>query len=195
MIDPAGHAKNPGRQLHKNFARSETYKAAEALKKALEERYHSLKVLLTRAPGDTIVPLQNASFANRSHANLFLHIDFHKQTSDRPTIQPLHFVSDPLLDYIKPSHESINIIPLHQAHRQSIKQSKTWAHMLKQQLTQTIDKKTFEINEVQGIPIKPLFGIATPAIALDIGLKSDDQWNVLIQPLVDAIGQLLYTEG
>jgi len=195
IINPAGDAKNPGRQLNRNFARSETHRCAETLKKALEERYHSLKVVLTRAPGDTIAPLQNASFANKSHADLFLNIDFFKQTSDKPTVQTLHYVGDPLLDYAQQNPKSIDIIPLAHAHRQTIKQTNMMANVLKQQLTQTVDSNSFNVCEVQGLPVKSLLGITIPAIALDIGLSTDDQWKGLIQPLVDALGQLLYTKN
>lgn len=195
MIDPAGNAKNPGRTLHKNYARSETFRCAQALKHALEERHKDLTVLLTRDIGDALVPLQIASYANRANLDLFFHIDFHTQSEAKTTLQPLYFVADPLLDFAPTPRGTAAIIPLCKAHTQSINTSKIATTTLKQRLEASPEGLMLSINTPKGLPFKPLFGIQAPSIALDIGLATDDQWTSLIKPLVDAIGHILYTRS
>lgn len=191
MIDPAGHAKHTGRQLHQGYERAETYKCAEALKSALEQRFDNVRVILTRAPGDEIVPLQNASFANRLNVDFFVRLNFYKEDTQKPQISLYHLVFDPIVDGAKRMSDSTNFIPIHQAHYANIHQSTTIATKMKYQLSQPDYLKLFDVQGVNGLPIKPLVGIQAPALTIEIGLLSDDQWNITVEPLIASFAIVL----
>jgi len=191
MIDPAGHAKQTGRRLWNSYERAETYQCAQALKAELEQRFVNVRVQLTRTPGDEVVPLQNASFANRLAADCFLRINFYKEQAEKSHMYLYHLMYDPIIDNAKRSVNPYSFIPIYQAHYQSIDTSLLIAQTIKDSCEQRIDQKLFELHTVYGLPLKPLVGIVAPAIILEMGLKTDAQWKSLITPLADSIGSAL----
>ena len=65
MLDPAGDAQTTGRIIDDNYERGVTLQLCEDIKKQLEaEQPKNTRIVLTRFPGETIDPLQNANFAN-----------------------------------------------------------------------------------------------------------------------------------
>lgn len=187
MIDPAGHAKNPGRRLHKGYERAETYKCAEALKNRLEKNFN-VRVLLTRAPGDEIVPLQNASFANRLNIDFFLRINFYIQEASRPKIFLYQELFDPIIDNVKRPFDPFAFVPVYQAHFKNIHQTKALANQLTSLLRAEQHQKSFDVSGPYGIPLKPLVGIVAPALIVEMCLPShDNQWESLIEPLAESI--------
>ena len=187
MIDPAGHAKQTGRKLRQGYERAETYAFASALKTALEQRMPLLRVVLTRTPGTAIVPLQNASFANRLPADLFIQLSFYKETAEKPTVSIYHLVFDPILDNAKREPNPIGFIPIHQAHYTSLAETKNITQTFKTTLSSTQTTHGFTCLDVYGLPIKALVGITAPAITIECGLLEDKQWQQLVDPLVESI--------
>lgn len=191
MIDPAGHAKNPGRRLHKSYERAETYKFAEALKNRLERNFY-VRAVMTRALGDEIVPLQNASFANRLNVDFFLRINFYVQDFALPKVFLYNVVFDPIIDNVKRSFDPFAFVPVHQAHFKNIHQTEALARHLATLLKAEQFTKLFDVSGPYGLPLKPLVGIIAPAIALEICLPSqDNQWESLIEPLADNLARAL----
>jgi N-acetylmuramoyl-L-alanine amidase len=189
MLDPAGHAKQPGRKLFESLERAETLKCAEAIKKAIEQA-SSMRVVLTRAPGDVIVPLQNASFANRSKADLFITIHLYKEIDERPSVQLYHRLNDPLLDGTKTYgiHEAV---PINQAHCLQLKKTRSLGAAMLKQLKDKVGGLFVVANTMLGLPITALEGITCPALCLEIGVHKDNDWVDLIEPLAVAIITLL----
>jgi len=184
MIDPAGHAKQPGRQLHHGYERAETFKCAQALKRNLEQ-HDDIRVLLTRAPGEEIVPLQNASFANRSNAALFISLQFYKETSEKPRVTLYYMMIDSILDNAKQPKETPCFVSIDQAHRHFVGQSKQYGATILHQLSSL---QSWLIGpKVIGLPLINLHGIAAPALCVEVGLHRDDQWQDLIEPLSKGI--------
>lgn len=186
MLDPAGHAKNTGCMLNKGYERAETYKCAEVLKSRLEQL--NIKTLLTRAPGEVIVhPLQNASFANRVNANLFIQLHFVKAT-DRPTITVHHLMFDPVLDNAQRAKRKLEFTPIHEAHFRNIDTTKNFATSLLKTYKSALTATSWHVTKKPlGLPLKPLTGICCPAIIIEAELTQDDQWQDLVEPLLQAI--------
>src|SRR5579859_5868722 len=66
MLDPAGDAQITGRIIDDSYERGITLQLCEDIKKQLEADHpKNTRIVLTRFPGETIDPLQNANFANR----------------------------------------------------------------------------------------------------------------------------------
>ena len=127
MLDPAGHAKDTGRQLNHGYERAETYKCAETIKRGLE-RLDDVRVILSRTPGEELVPLQNASFANRFNADLVIRLSFYKENTDKAKINLYYLQIDTLDD--KGESTTSPFTPINQAHldniQTSIQLAKTW---------------------------------------------------------------------
>lgn len=191
MIDPAGHAKSPGRKLHKNYERAETYKCAEALKRSLEQNFH-VRVILTRDPGDEIVPLQNASFANRLNIDFFLRINFYTKDLPKPKLGLYNLVFDPIIDTVNRPFNPQAFIPVNQAHFKCVSLTKSLASQMTSLLGAAHYQKLFDIGQPCSLPLKPLVGITAPALLLEACLPwQDDQWNDLVTPLAESIAHCL----
>ncbi len=186
MIDPAGHAKDPGRQLHHNYERAQTYKCAEALRDALEKK-PGIKVLITRVLGEEIVPLQNASFANRMQVDCFIRLHFYKQSEAKPSLSVYHHVTDPTIDFAKRNIDVLAFRPLDQAHYQNIHASLRMATTVRQYFQMPSTQKRLDCHGPFGIPLKPLVGIVAPAIVVELGLSNDDQWQDIVDDLQASI--------
>jgi len=86
MLDPAGDAQYAGRRIDDSFERGLTLRCAEQLKQRLEQLFPQIHVVLTRLPGETVQPLQNANFANRLSVDLYLSIHFYHETATKPEL-------------------------------------------------------------------------------------------------------------
>lgn len=191
MIDPAGHAKNPGRRLHKSYERAETYKCAEALKNELEKNYN-VRVVLTRDVGQEIVPLQNASFANRLNVDFFLRINFFVQEAAKPKLYFYHLVFDPIIDTVQRPFDPLAFVPVNQAHFKNIRHTTALANQFASLLADSQYQTLFDVSKPYGLPLKPLVGIVAPALLVEMSLPShDNQWADLVQPLAKSIALTL----
>ena len=192
IIHPSGDTKNLNRKLHKSYEQIQTHHFAEILNEVLHQEQFFSSTIISDTFHTTTVPFQTASLVNSSNTDLFLSIHFYKQIQQRPVIHIIHYVNNPLLDYAK-HQQKTDIIPIHQAHYKSIHKTIHWGNILKKTLNQSMYQKLFDVQGLYGIPVKALEGITCPAFFLDIGLSEDEQWNIVIQPLVEGIKQLLYT--
>lgn len=79
MIDPTGDGAYAGREIQDSFERGITLQCAQELKKQLTDHFANIRVILTRAAGETIQPMHNALFSNRLQAQLYLRIGFYHE--------------------------------------------------------------------------------------------------------------------
>ncbi|MBN1549148.1 N-acetylmuramoyl-L-alanine amidase [Candidatus Babeliales bacterium] len=190
MLDPAGDAQNTGRIVGDSFERGITLQFAEALKHELEATYQSIRVILSRVPGETIEPLQNANFANRLNVDLYLSIHFYEDVKEHPQMYLYYFIYNPVTDRWNTTRR-LSFYPYDQAHLISIKTTQSWAQTLFNNLNQQKYKKLFTMHEIAGLPFKPLIGVRAPALALEASLKSKRDWSIYLEPIVASLGPLL----
>jgi N-acetylmuramoyl-L-alanine amidase len=188
MLDPAGHAKDTGRQLHHGYERAETYKCAETIKRGLE-RLDDVRVILSRTPGEELVPLQNASFANRFNADLVIRLSFYKETADKAKINLYYLQIDGLDDKSKSTNNPFT--PINQAHLDNIQTSLNYAQKLGNTLCDSTYQSLLTCADPKGLPLKPLIGIVSPAILIEIGLPKDDQWQSLVDALISSLQKII----
>ncbi len=190
MLDPAGDTKNTGRIIEDSFERGITLQFAEQLKKLLEERHLGIRVVLTRFPGETIEPLQNANFANRLDIDLYVSIHFYQERGSRPTLYMYHFLYNPITDFwAKP--KALSFYPYDQAHLSNLTQTVLWGERIKNSLKSDEFKQLFDVKGLYGLPFGPLIGIKAPAIAFEAGLKNKTFWKIYLEPLAQAINNLI----
>ena len=189
MIDPSGDAKHTGRVIHDTFERGITLQCAELLKKELNKALPHVRIVLTRVPGETIQPLQNASFANRLQVDFYLSICFYPDFDIPNSIAIYQYLTQPT-DYWH------NHIPLHFYHIDQ-------AHLININATSEIGKKFlntlqnksinsfFLVKGLFAIPFKPLIGIKAPALALEVGLAQKNDFNQIIKPIIACIKEIV----
>ncbi len=190
MLDPAGDAKHAGRIIEDSFERGITLQFAEKLKKYLEIHDPSLRVILTRFPGESLEPLQNASFANRLDVDLYVSFHFYYEDAPKPELFVYYFLNDSTDCWQKPTVD-LAFIPYDKAHRTKLSTTKKIATALEQSLKQKSYASLFEYKGTIGVPFKPLIGIVGPAIGIEISLKKKDQWSLYVTPLMQSLLQVL----
>lgn len=192
MLDPAGDAKHTGRQIGDSLERGITLQFAEKLKKKLEKQYPDIRVILTRFPGETIYPLQNASFSNCLDVDFYLSIHFFPETKTKPDLFLYYFSYGD--DFVTRVPE-LFFCPYDQAHRINGSITRSWANEIAKILMNDTHKKLFNVNSILGIPFKPIIGIKAPAIAIEIGLKEKIDWKKYIKPIATSLEPIVTQKG
>jgi len=193
MINPAGDSKVVGRRLADGYERAETFKFAERLQQSIQSNLSDIKVVLTRAPGEEIVPLQNASFANRLNVDLFLSIHiYHDEDLEKPKVSLIQLIFNKLSDFTRRSDGNSSVfVPVAKAHQKNIYRTKDIVNSMHSMLSRSDYQKIIDLDEVLNIPFKPLIGITAPAIGIEIGLKNDSQWELCIEPIMESLKKII----
>ncbi len=172
MLDPAGDAKNTGRIIDDNFERGITLQYAQEIKKELEKQSNTI-VLITRAPGEVVEPLQQATFANRLGVDLYVHLACYHETDALPHLYFYYFLYNPVTDFWKKRSHDLALIPYNQAHLTSLAQS---AYLNQKLYNSCIAQNNNHrvIHEPVGMPFRPLVGIQQPAIGIELGINTNN---------------------
>src|SRR5271156_6610097 len=91
MLDPAGDAQNPGRIIEDSFERGITLQCMQELQAVIAQRFPRIRVVVTRSPGETRQPLQNANFANRLDVDLYISIHCYPESKPKSQLYLYYF--------------------------------------------------------------------------------------------------------
>lgn len=189
MIDPSGDAKHTGRIIENTFERGITLQCAEALKKELNQQMPNIRVVLTRVPGETLQPLQNASFANRLQVDFYISIYFYPEPEIPSHVSLFEYQANTTDNWHK--YNPLSFYHVSQAHLINIKKTIDIGKIFLKNFQNNFLKPFFIVQGLFCIPFKPLLGIKAPAIALEAGLVKKDDWKHLINPLVNSIKEIV----
>ena len=184
VLDPAGHGRKLGRLLVEGYERAETLKFAQALKKRLKA-ISKLRLVISRAPGEEIFPLQIPSFSNRLGAAFFLRIHMFRQESEKPQLFLYHLLFNKFVDMAPHRNDPLRLVPLYQAHFKSANLSQSYGEKIASSLKQ--HTKYFDTNVLTGLPLKSLVGVTAPAVLLEIGICREDRWKALVEPVAESL--------
>jgi hypothetical protein len=184
ILDPAGDAKRTGRSIGDSFERGLTLQCAEKIKTLLLMRQPDLNMIISRLPGDNVYELQNASIANRIQADLFININFYLTQETKPTIYLYQFACD---NDFALYQTGLTFNTYDQAYKINKSTTDIIINSFKTHLTQPKYESLFSVAGPYALPIKPLIGIISPSISIEIGLKNKDSWQQFVEPLVEAI--------
>jgi N-acetylmuramoyl-L-alanine amidase len=188
MLNPAGDAQHTGRILDDNFERGITLQCAEQLKQALEQELPHVRIILTRFPGETLLPLQNANFSNRLQADVYISLHFYKEEAPKPHVYIYTFSYGN--DFVhKPN--PFSFIPYDSVYRLHTNTTNNLAKSLYKNLNSNHHTTLFTAHAPTALPHAALIGITAPAICLEAGLKNKDDWTVYIKPFAQAIAASL----
>jgi len=197
VLDPAGDANHAGRSIDDVFERSITFRCAQELKKKLEALFPAITVYLTRFSGDAVEPLQNAVFANRLGADLYISLSCYKETTNTSHLSLITFNYEPHYDYDMPAQSilkkpsQISLVPLHKAYREHLQETNAVAHALHDILNSPEYKNKIAVESLRAFPYKPLLGVNTVAIGIELGLTKKDDWHFIISAITQAFEKLL----
>jgi N-acetylmuramoyl-L-alanine amidase len=192
MLNPAGDAHYAGRTIDGTFERGITLQCCEYLKKILEYELSNTRIVLTRIPGETIEPLQNASFSNRLNADLYISIHFYEKKSGRPDLFLYQFSYNATTDGWQ-SNSELQFVPYHKAYLLNYPTTKIIIDQIHTLFKEQF-RQQFDTHSPQGIPFTPLLGITAPAIGIEMSIAKSDEWQHFIpalkQALVTAVNHL-----
>ena len=184
IIDPAGDAKRTGRKIGDNFERGLTLQCAEKIKELVEQSAPHIKVIVSRMPGDIVYDLQNASLANRMHADLFINLNFYYSQETKPTLFLYQFSYG--ADFAC-CNQDLALHTYDQAYRINKAVTDDMCALLKQCLSQPKYQTMFAVEGVYMLPIKPLIGIVAPSVTIEAGLKNKELWVSYCEPIARGI--------
>ncbi len=189
MLDPFGDAQHTGREINTTtFERTITHACVQEIKQQLLQQIPDIQVVLTRVAGDYLQPLQNAQFANRLGVDLYVSIGFYHEEKIPNSLA--------LFYYMQQSQDSLHtfnplqLYPVDQAHLAYFPVSCQIAQKWKRLLMQKSVNPSFVFQGAFGLPCKPLLGVQVPAFYIEAGLRKNDDFKYLVQPLVYCIKAL-----
>lgn len=188
MIDPAGDARYTGRKLEDNFERGVSLQIAEQLKRVIEQQFSHVKIISTRLPGQAATPLQYASFANRLNIDFYLSIHCYHEKETKPSLYVYQFSYG---DTFITKQFDLALIPYNQAHLVNSSRTNVYGQLLRNALASDAYANIYITKGIYKIPFKPLIGITAPAIALEIGLKNNDDWRDYIDPIAASLAPII----
>ena len=192
LLAPAGHATDPGRQLHNACERALTYEWAKAIQTNLLQRHPGAQIIISRSPGETLLPLQIVSFANRLPADLIISFHLFKQEHEKPQLYLYHHTYNPFLENCDLYQDPLAFIPLKKAHLGKKKLTLFWAKNLQNRLKSTENSCFFDCAQTQGLPFKPFYGMLYPALAFELGISKDTQWQDTVFAIINALEFLFF---
>lgn len=188
MLDPAGDAQYPGRIIEDSFERGITLQCVEELQTTITKRFPFVRVVLTRLPGETRQPLQNANFANRLDTDLYISIHCYSESKPKSQLY-LYYFSNNDSFISQPSPHAL--YPYDKAHLISLKSTKAFGTIMERILRDPQYAHLFMLHGLYTLPFAPLIGIKKPALAIEIGLKHKENWKLFIEPIIASITPLL----
>ena len=190
MISPAGDAQYAGRTIDNTFERGITLQCVQKLKQELESRNSKIRIVLTRIPGETIQDLQNASFSNRLNVDLYISINFFTLKSGNPSLFLYYFSLNSDAHSWNITANNLSFTPYNKAHLENLSLTKTIINNIFQ-LFDSNYKKIFTTHKPLGIPFKPLVGIKSPALGIEISLQKNNDWIIFLPALTESIEKAL----
>ncbi len=188
MLDPAGDAKHTGRLIGDHFERGLTLQCAQYIKATLEDTFNNIEVLMTRFPGQTIAPLQNATFANHM-ADLYISLHCCSQPTSHNSVSFYYYCADPTA-LAKKQSKKITFIPVEQVHQQATALSQNYAHAMYHACNPQ-ENASYTAHAPLGILFLPLKGILCPSFALELALKNPQDISFFAQVVVNGIATLI----
>lgn len=186
VIDPAGDARNTGRQHDDGWERGITFQCAQELQKRMELHGSAIRLIMTRMPGESLSPLQQAQLANQLHADLFISLHFYQEQQLIPHWYT--YMLDLGHEYvIKPRDYTCYYYD--QAHILCATQTQKYAQRIANYAL-TCDQKAIAFHKPACAPIKSLIGVTCPAFAFDVGLKGKDGWKIVVEHLTGLLHEL-----
>ena len=190
FLDPMGDLQNPGREIDGTFERGVALQFAQALKSLMERECTNLKILLTKSAGESNDFLTNASLANQLNVDLYINLNFYHETSPKSCISTYYLLYNPTTDLWKKRNQALSLIPFDLAYLNSLDKTVKYTHIFTQNLKE-LANGSYVAFDALGIPFKPLRGIISPAFAIELGIRKNNEWRDLVNPIKSSLQEII----
>lgn len=148
-----------------------------------------VRVVLTRVPGETVHSLQNAAFANRLGIDFYLSLAFYQESTIPAHVTIFYYLEQQTDMWHR--YNPLQIYHASQAHLISIGETKLIANSFLQYFNEKKTNTAFAVRGIFGIPCCQLISIKAPALCIEAGLRSKDDWKKLINPIISSIQAII----
>jgi hypothetical protein len=186
LIEAHGRVGTAARQFTNDYERGITMKLARALQEKLCDAFDTDVSLLTPHEGAE----ERIARINKTMPNLFITLCAYKSTRMKPTICLYTYGYDQLAENSWARRPACGLIPLEYAHCLNQVQTGNIRHTLLSSLSQQNVASFCAVNKAITLPFRPLFGIISPALAIEIGIWEDTQWEELVGPITCALREV-----
>ena len=184
VIDPSQNNRTIGSEYEKNI----TLACAEAIRTYCYNNVLDITIEVTRERGETVEPLQIATFSNTVHPNL--HIALHCVAKPVPELW-IYYNQWNYTDTHQKQSNTISLIPAHQTYLYTYNTSKHYARTVYKFLeAYAFSEFTIITHKPIGCPCKPLFGLTAPSIVIELGIAHDAHLSLYTDMLTHLITNL-----
>lgn len=159
------------------------FEICQAIQTKLTAAHSQIQVNLTREPGEELGRIQIANRANQTNINLFISLHVYHECSSKSKINLYYYTKQRFCSNL--NFTTLNFMNYSDAYLANYDQTINWGNKIANYLAQN-QKQQFEVEQLVGLPFKPLAGIQAPAIGIEIGLKNSD-WRTYVAPITEAI--------
>lgn len=185
VIEASGDAFSYGRTICNNFENTISFTIAQQIKEIINAHPLDAKMFINRTPTEIIAPFQNAQFANKLNTDLYIGIHCYQHAQNRPqiTLYQCSYKEPVIL-----KKGNLGFYTFDQIYLLNEPQTNNWAQELKKILS---EQNHIDILGAYKLPFKPLMGIEASAIALEVGICSEQELPLIITILSNALEQFI----
>lgn len=194
MFEPAGDSRYPGRIIGNAFEKTITLECAREIKHKIEsECGNAVKVILSRIPGErTNGPLANAQFANRLNIDLYVSINIFVKEAEQSEVFIFYYARNMTTDFWPNTSNSNNtyFVPHTYAYKKNIIHNRVYSTFFYNAMNE-LSEYRFSIETPIALPFRPLQGILSPALALEIQVSDAQDYKKYISAIAHSCIKLM----
>ncbi len=185
VINPSQNNRTINNEYEKNI----TLLYAESLRNYICYSNDTFNVEITRIAGEKLEDLQPASFSNIINPNI--HISLQCIETEEPEIF-IFFNKWHNYENINNFSKKLTLISAFQSHAHQYNNSKNYAEKIYESLKKEC-LNAFLIHQPIGFPCKTLFGLISPAIAIEIGIPYKNDLLEYKKVIIETIAKCILT--
>jgi hypothetical protein len=190
VIHPFGDKTVTGKIIAQEFERKIMRQMAVKIKEMLEST-GKFRVYITHEIGQPSDREQNATFANRLAADLYIDLvgfESKKVVSEIQCFFPLY---DPATDFWAKKRDTLSLTPIHKAFLKNCNRSLTACSQFSKNLKQCSEQRMI-INPYFGLPLRRWVGIEVPSMVIECGMQKPEQVTQIACVIAQALEKTIF---
>lgn len=183
MVDPSWDVKFQSRKIGDTTEFELSYKLCQELKREIENEL--IQVIITKTAENMRNNLSNANWANKIKADLYLNIQVCNSKDRIKRLNIYNTIYNNSTDFWDLKQDKITFLPYDAAYKINLNKTKKFANMFYG--TAKENKSKISIYEPIGFPCKPIMGVISPALMLEISIIKELDWQLFIEPIKNSI--------
>lgn len=177
---------NNGRKIENEFENAIALDWALALKHALINQFPFIQVEISHKSGEKIDQIESINNINKQNPDLTISFNLY-QTNGVPQVYLYYMLSQVRAKSLK----NLDFVPYNQAYIDSLEKTKDFSEKIFNSLKEN-RSDNYELKKLLGLPYKPLIGLQSPALGIELGTNSTKGWEITINSLILAIKNIIF---